>query len=510
MEANSLTSRNDKIKTINYSPNSSSYLNTERNTNLNYNLNFNPRNTHFFTPRNRNRNFSTQIYSILSNDSNWAREMKLYREEKQNPNRGIKHPISKIITPNYVRTIETYFNPITQKYRDPKTEKKVEENDNKELINKISTNYDKELSITQTYDIINLKDKLKFFEKDKNYPKEKNKEYYSSKRNGSLQNYNILSNLSFREHHYDKPENRKNFPTDENIKLTNKSSKKMGRLSRVENPNFNIITNKYNFFDKEKKQVEDMCALQTAKNFLTKREYDIIKGVYYDPEKEKKYQENLSIENEKLRNGKRDSLFNPFTNVVYDEENLKIKDMLNKNAKLRYSLKYKIEKHYHQKDLKKFSKNNKKLDSKLFYDRFNSIDKRGYDILSNEINSNTYKNTINCLNKRSPWEIIQLGSDKKNETISTKGIYKSMYDKSDIESNSFEYKHEREKMLKKLPPPSEDKIFNTVKEVNRKLKTISSYRDSKKNLRSNIKKDFSIDKKTWFSKDKNVDMRNSK
>ena len=103
--------------------------------------------------------------------------------------------------------------------------------------------------------------------------------------------------------------------------------------------------------------------------FLTKREYDIIKGVYYDPEKEKKYQENLSIENEKLRNGKRDSLFNPFTNVVYDEENLKIKDMLNKNAKLRYSLRYKIEKHYHQKDLKKFAKNDKKLEKIIVLNR---------------------------------------------------------------------------------------------------------------------------------------------
>ena len=506
METDAFIPCNNIIKTKINSPNSSLYLSTDPNNNLKYNQNFRSQNAQFYATRNRNKNSSSQIYDILSNDSNWGQKIKQYNEEKRNPCFAIKNPTINIISPNNVKTMETFFNPITQRYRDPKIQKKIEENENKELIKKLAIYYDKELSNTQAFDIINLKDKLKYLGNKKIYPKENKSNNYISKRNYSMQNYNILSNLSLKEHHYDKPENRKNLPSD----VKNKSYQKKTKTSQMENRDYNIISNKYNFFDKEKKQVDEMCALQTARNFLTERNYDIIKGVYYDPEKEKKYQKSLSTLNEKLRTAKRDSLFNPFTNVVYDKENLKIKDMLNKNAKLRYSLRYKIEKHYHQKDLKKFAKNDKKLEKKLFYDRFDLIDKRGYNLLNNECNSNNYKDIVKCKIKKSPWEIIQLGSDKKNETISIKGVYKSMYDKSDVDNESYEFKLKREKMLKNLVPFSEDNLFNTVREVNKKTKSITNYKNSKQNLKINDGKYFTTDKKTWFSKDKNVNMRNSK
>ena len=123
---------------------------------------------------------------------------------------------------------------------------------------------------------------------------------------------------------------------------------------------------------------------------------------------------------------------------------------------------------------------------------------------------NNYKDIVKCKIKKSPWEIIQLGSDKKNETISTKGVYKSMYDKSDVNNESYEFKLKREKMLKNLVPFSEDNLFNTVREVNKKTKSITNYKNSKQNLKINDGKYFTTDKKTWFSKDKNVNMRNSK
>ena len=449
-----------------------------------------------------NRNLLSQTYNVFNTDANWGNEIREYCKEKTSPNLGIKHPEYKKMTSNFIKTMDRYFNPITQKYSDPKLDKKIQETENQRLLTKLSKYYDKELENTQTFNIINLKDKLKGFENSKNYPKTKIKTLFTKERNPSLQNYNIISNLSLAQHHYDKPENRK-LTLGDIKKVCNKSHNKMATIAAIENPDYNIISNEYKFLDKEKKQIDkEINDIKTAKKLLTEREYDIIKGVYYDSDKEKKYQNDLNLQNLKLRTAKRDTLFNPFNNVVYDEEKLKLSDMCNKNSKLRYLLRNQIENYYHEKDLNKFTKLEKNLKNKIFYDRFNIIDKRGYNIINGGSSFNIYKNTLNCIVKKSPWEIIQIGSDKKNETITSKGLYKFFYDKSDIEQNSIEYKLKREKLLKTLVPPEQDRIF-TVKEFNKKPKFNTIQNERKRSM----KLKFNIDKKRWFSKDKNVNMK---
>ena len=54
------------------------------------------------------------------------------------------------------------------------------------------------------------------------------------------------------------------------------------------------------------------------------------------------------------------------------------------NKKLRYKERAKIEKYYHEKDLKNQDKYTNILKNKLLYDRFKEIEKRRFDIINNK------------------------------------------------------------------------------------------------------------------------------
>ena len=56
---------------------------------------------------------------------------------------------------------------------------------------------------------------------------------------------------------------------------------------------YDIISNKYKYFDKEKKNIDKQLALyKSSKKYLNERDYDPIKGIYISEEKEQKYLEN--------------------------------------------------------------------------------------------------------------------------------------------------------------------------------------------------------------------------
>ena len=92
----------------------------------------------------------------------------------------------------------------------------------------------------------------------------------------------------------------------------------------------------------------EIAKLNAAKKFYEHRDYNCVKGKYYDPQKQKKYEEDLKEKNEKLK-GKRNCLFNPVNGEVYDKEKLDLYDQSHENSKHRYQLRPQIEKYYHEK-----------------------------------------------------------------------------------------------------------------------------------------------------------------
>lgn len=70
----------------------------------------------------------------------------------------------------------------------------------------MAKNKDRALRYEQTYNVLNFENKLGGLESRPDYPKEK-PWYYRPERD-SLVDYNIISNYSLKDHHYDAPEKR--------------------------------------------------------------------------------------------------------------------------------------------------------------------------------------------------------------------------------------------------------------------------------------------------------------
>lgn len=445
---------------------------------------------------------------ILKNDLNWSEDIKKYDFNKKNLQWGF-NPRPKIIKAQNIKLNDLYFNPITQKYKDKEYDKELKKQEEKELKDKISLYYDKELRVMQTYDIINLKDRLKGFENHPDYPKIKksNVSVFKKVNNFPKKNYNILSNISLSQHHYDKPENR---PIDKYVK--NNIGNNMNKINLKHYKDYNIISNKYKEYDKEKKEIDTkLIKIEASKEFYKTKDYDIIKGVFVDSEKERKYQDEIKNKVEKLKNIKRDTVFNPFNNEIYDKERFDEENKKLANKIYRYSLKPEIDNYYYQQGLSKDISKNNTLKSKLIYQRFKYIDKRGYDCITGKDKYNQYKNSLSFRSIQKPWEMIKNGVNS-NETLSNKKLY-LCYDKDDTDQKFNECKINREKMLKDLQKIECEDIFK-LKEYPHKI-NLNPIKNN--NLEYNNRygeqrcdsKSFSMDKSVWFSQNRNNNYSNN-
>ena len=439
--------------------------------------------------------------NIVIKETNWPEDIKKYDYTKKNLPWGA-NPRPEIVKEKYVKSLDSYFNPITQKYKDKEYDKELKKLEEREIKNKLASNYDKELRVMQTYDIINLQDRLKGFENHPDYPNLKGDGPKFKKINhlSTKQNYNILSNISLSQHHYDKPENR---PVDNNAK--NRIGNYMKRVNYGQYKDYNIISNKYKNYDKEKKDIDTQLKIyESAKKFYNSRDYDAIKGVYVDDEKEKRFQEERKNKIEELKHLKRDSVFNPFNNQIFDQEKFDEENKKLANKIYRYSLRPEIENFQHQQDLRKDIAKNNSLRTKLIYQRFKPIDKRGYDVISGKEKYNFYKNTLSCRSFQKPWEMIKHGVND-NETLSKKKLY-LCYDKDDNNQRFSECKVQREKMLKELPKIENEQIFKIKKypsKVNLNSMRNNNFDNNRYGNQDNGLHSFILDKKMWFSLDKN-------
>ena len=147
--------------------------------------------------------------AIEPNDPNWASKLKEYQNSKKvfhyNRDEFPKH-----ITKKMIFDSQREFNPITQKFYDNNKEQNFIKNSRKAKINMISRGYDNQLEEETTYDIINLRNKLDYFN-FKETPKKteggfaKNDSQFNYE-TANIKPYNIISNLSLRTHNFLKPE----------------------------------------------------------------------------------------------------------------------------------------------------------------------------------------------------------------------------------------------------------------------------------------------------------------
>ncbi len=436
---------------------------------------------------------------------NWENQIKKYDYNRTHL-AWEKNPLPEKITTQMVKQNDLVFNPILQKYNDKEYDKSLRQKEKSAILNSIVNNQDNQLKVEQTFNIINLQDRLKGFEKHPDYPVKKDLINKRKKINYDTKCYNILSNLPLTQHHYDKPENRPKCSSSENAQKP--------KYSYNQERDFDIISTKYKKFNDEKVKVDnEITKIQTAKIFYKNNDYNPVKGVYFNQAKEQAYQEKIKEEQknwgkEKFKNMPkcakgRSDVYNLISLKVVDpkEFNKILKD--EKDKKKRYEIRNKIENYYREKNLMQQDKEENKLNGKDSYLRYKELDKRQYDII--DLKERPYKEYAKKMKKQKfeGWDKILQGAGENN-TFKTKSIYKDPYDYSEAGLSFDNFKKNRNKTLSSLPKIEEDKLFSQKKKISK----CSSYNNIKKNK---CEKNYLFNKEKFFKEPpKNINLKDNK
>jgi len=426
----------------------------------------------------------TQSYNY-----NWSNQIKNYDYNRTHL-AWEKNPLPPRVTTKMVKQNDLAFDLILQKYNNKQYEESLNKKENEKKISSIIKNQDNQLKVEQTFNIINLQDRLKGFEQHPDYPKQKDLINKRKKINYDLKNYNIISNLPLTVHHYDKPENRPKLV--ENEKKNNIKPFIFGNQER----DFDIISSKYKCYNDQKVLLDkELSKLNTAKIFYKNNDYNPIKGAFFNQEKEEAFQKMLE---EKKKNWGKEK-FNKMPKCakgrsdIYDLISLKVVDnnefnkMITeeKNKKKRYEIRNDMDKYYHELDLQKQDKEIAK------YTKNNSNNKDKEKILLNKYKSN---------NKYTDWDKILKGAGK-NSTFEKKQIYKDPYEHSETGPKFDRFRLIRNKTLASLPKIEEDKNFIQKKRINKCV----SYREIKRNI---LDVKYQFNKQKFFnSQPKDVDLK---
>ena len=436
---------------------------------------------------------------------NWENQIKKYDYNRTHL-AWEKNPLPEKITTQMVKQNDLVFNPILQKYNDKEYDKSLRQKEKSAILNSIVNNQDNQLKVEQTFNIINLQDRLKGFEKHPDYPVKKDLINKRKKINYDTKCYNILSNLPLTQHHYDKPENRPKCSSSENAQKP--------KYSYNQERDFDIISTKYKKFNDEKVKVDnEITKIQTAKIFYKNNDYNPVKGVYFNQAKEQAYQEKIKEEQknwgkEKFKNMPkcakgRSDVYNLISLKVVEpkEFNKILKD--EKDKKKRYEIRNKIENYYREKNLMQQGKEENKLNGKDSYLRYKELDKRQYDII--DLKERPYKEYAKKMKKQKfeGWDKILQGAGENN-TFKTKSIYKDPYDYSEAGLSFDNFKKNRNKTLSSLPKIEEDKLFSQKKKISK----CSSYNNIKKNK---YEKNYLFNKEKFFKEPpKNINLKDNK
>ena len=278
----------------------------------------------------------TNEIKIIPNDSLWGEKIKNYQKSNDKFYYDKKY-FPKIITKQLIRTTEGKFNPITQKYLDPDKDALISKTSRERELNFISNGYDRQLEVESTYNLINLKNKLKYFNYEEplvntapnnlTIKKDKEKEVQFNYEINNQRPYNILTNISLKNHNFLSPKLRPN-NSDKLMKSCKEGlyefDKKEKKTKIVDKKrDFNIINNEYNLFNKEKKETEkEIQNLNAIKKMQNRKTYDILNCKYINPAVENEFVKSLERRKKLILSKTKDKNFlirNPINNIIYDK-----------------------------------------------------------------------------------------------------------------------------------------------------------------------------------------------
>jgi hypothetical protein len=389
------------------------------------------------------KNINTSNVTLKNENYNWAKEVNDYQTAKKNLEWGT-NPKQCKVTHKDIKSNEVFFNPVLQKYNNKNIENRVKSVEQRTFPDKIAKFYDKSLRYEQTFNIINLKDKLNVFKDHNDYPKMKERK--SNLIDHSKTDFNILSNKKLTEHHFERPDKRPIKPSTSPII---KKEKKQAWSFK----DYDIISNQYLENNESKKKVDEIAfKLESANKYWKTHNFDLIAGQYYNKNKEIKYQSEQAEREKswgkdqvlKLPKKVQDQglLYNPVNQQVLDSQRLAIYEQKERNKKKKYEKRKDMEDYYFKKAIVEENRKDKMSLNKKNYEEYKEIDNRGYNIINFEKNFNNYKSNSDYKINNNGWNNLK---QKSNETsaINRDKIFKHAYDYSDTNINLHNFKKER-------------------------------------------------------------------
>ena len=404
-------------------------------------------------------------------DEKWGKHLKDYEYSKKNLEWKF-NPKPKYITHKQLLYNDIEFNPITQRYSDENVEKEMKKKEEQILKKSISQNYERQFKYEKEYDIIN--NRLKKLSQQKIINRDK--KTFSCDSNVP---YNIISNLSLNVHNPISPNQRTKYIEPE-IK------KKPILIKSYLYKDYDILTNKYKHFDKEKKKIDrDFEKLTSISQLNSRRDYDIIKNKFYNEELNKIDNNKPIVGNVVPFNGQ---IYNPINMKPYDNEKLnQIKQTELSHRLKKFKIRSNLDQYYHFKNEENLQKEMKNKINHCNYSKYATIDQRGYDILNFEKNYHKYLENFKMKNNLEPWSILKKNVGK-NETISKKKLYEPATKNQELEDNFKEFKTLRSQQINNFNI-LKDKENLKIKPRNCEIKPLS---------KSFSQPAFSINKQDWF------------
>lgn len=195
----------------------------------------------------------------------WGEQLQTYKANSTKvPWKAEEREPVQVVTRYQMSRDERDFDPVAGKFRDRERERQYKREERATALLQLQEGKEKQMSYTQTFDIVNHKSKLKQGRRDGPLPVAR------KPMPDSRSSYNIVSNKG---------------PLPE--------GQSEGRHHSHEDPNevdFNVVSNKY-LSNHDEKQAMDNEAMKhlAAEKFWKSHNYDAVAGVFYDPAKEADY-----------------------------------------------------------------------------------------------------------------------------------------------------------------------------------------------------------------------------
>merc|ERR1740138_1258670 len=350
----------------------------------------------------------------------WAHEMQTYEMEKRRVlDEGFLRPPAMKLTAGQMKSQERVFDPLLQRYRDHEIEYKQRLAEETERINHLNRAMDIQVVREQPHHILTHESKFDTIAPGQDPTRQPHKQRNPVGKDGSTfpnsqQDYNIISNLAFDVHHWNRPECRPRCV---------EQSGKQRKIHASKIRDFNIVNNRYPVEHEARTRKEKELEIAEATyKYMKSNRFDPVTQQFNDPtdeEKAKHCDDAREVEvhlraEDKIPpsyKGRKTNFYDAISNEVYDPGMVKYLQTLEAERKDRYRNRHIVEHNFHTQDVKGDHLREARKLNKVAPERFMEHD-RGYDFVTNKKFGNGAKEQIHYgagypQKRKTPWEEIE-------------------------------------------------------------------------------------------------------